>query len=95
MRKRNWSVEEKFAIVMEGLKGIKPVAQICRENKISQPQYYKWRDKFLESGKQGLNGHSQQNNSHQAEIERLQKIIGKQTVTIEILKKSEELMNGH
>ena len=41
--------EEKLAIVMEGLKEKRSVADICREHKISQTLYYRWRDKFLEA----------------------------------------------
>lgn len=92
MKPRKWSVEEKLAIVMEGLKERKPVAEICREHKISQALYYKWRDKFLESGKRGLSNGIPEENSYRAEIEKLQKIIGKQAIQIEILKKTEELM---
>jgi len=34
------------------------------------------------------------NNAYKAEIERLQKIIAKQAIQIEILKKTEELFGG-
>ncbi len=36
MKKRNWVVEEKLAIVLEGLKEKRSVAEICREHQISQ-----------------------------------------------------------
>jgi len=48
MKQRKWTAEEKFAIVMEGLKGQKTVSEICREHALSQTVYYKWRDAFLE-----------------------------------------------
>ncbi|HRD01773.1 MAG TPA: transposase, partial [Candidatus Saccharicenans sp.] len=32
MKLRKWSSEEKMAIVLEGLKGEKSVAEICREH---------------------------------------------------------------
>jgi len=50
MKQRKWTAEEKLAIVLEGLKEKRSVVDICREHKISQTLYYRWRDKFLESG---------------------------------------------
>ncbi len=94
MKLRKWTADEKLAIVMEGLKEKRPVAEICREHKISQTLYYRWRDKFLEAGKKGLVNGSSDENAYKAEIERLQKIIGKQAIQIEILKKTEELFGG-
>jgi transposase-like protein len=75
MKQRKWTVEEKLAIVLEGLKEKRSLAEICREHKISQTLYYKWRDKFLESGKRGLINGSYDDNHYRAEIERLQKIM--------------------
>ena len=48
MKQRKWTAEEKLALVLEGLKEKRSVADICREHKISQTLYYRWRDKFLE-----------------------------------------------
>lgn len=92
MKQRKWTAEEKLAIVLEGLKEKKSVAEICREHKISQTLFYRWRDKFLESGKKGLSSDSSDDNHYKAEIEKLQKIIGKQAIQIEILKKTEEFL---
>lgn len=94
MKRRNWSAEEKQAIVLEGLRGTRSVAEICREHQISQTLYYRWRDKFLEGARRGLENGSADEKAHRAEIERLQKIIGKQTIQIEILKKTQSLLKG-
>lgn len=80
MKQRKWTVEEKVAIVMEGLKERRSVADIGREHKISQTLYYRWRDKFLEGGRKGLVNGAGDDNIYKAEIERLQKIIGRQTI---------------
>ena len=40
MKPRKWLPEEKLAIVMEGLKEKKTVADICRTHQISQTLYY-------------------------------------------------------
>ncbi len=41
MKQRRWSADEKLAIVLEGLKGKRSVADICREHQISQTLYYR------------------------------------------------------
>lgn len=94
MKTRKWTADDKLAIVLEGISGNKSVAEICREHQIAQSLYYKWRDRFLEYGKKGLNNGNSSDSAYKAEIERLQKIIGKQTVHIEILKKTEELLSS-
>jgi len=73
--------------VLTGLKGKQSVAEICRQHQISQ--YYKWRDRFLKDDKNALayGDPSKKEALLKAEIERLQKIIGKQAVQIEVLKK--------
>ncbi|MFQ6105003.1 MAG: transposase [Candidatus Glassbacteria bacterium] len=50
MKSRKWKAEEKLAIVVEGMKGERPVTEICRDHGISQTQFYRWKDKFLEAG---------------------------------------------
>jgi len=93
MGRRKWTAEQKMSIVLQGIKGETSIAEICRNHGISQVQYYKWRDLFLEGAKKRLNGKSRSNgsNSYIAKIKELERIIGKQTVTIEILKKIQEL----
>ena len=54
MSYRKWSSSQKMAIVLEGIKTSITVAELCRKHGISQTQYYKWRDQFLEGAKQGL-----------------------------------------
>jgi transposase-like protein len=93
MKGRKWTAEEKLAIVLEGIKGIKPVAEICREHQIAQTQYYQWRDRFLEGGKRALmNGIPATEDALQCKIEKLERLIGQQAVAIELLKKTDELV---
>lgn len=84
------STEEKLAIVLEGIKGDISVSSICRKYGIAQSLYYKWRDKFFEGGKKALTTNSIINSqkTEQAKIEELEKVIGRQTVVIEVLKKT-------
>ncbi len=64
------------------------VADICREHQISQALHYRWRDRFLEAGQKGLSdGGGEDEKALQAQIEKLEKIIGHQTIAIEALRK--------
>ena len=88
MKSRKWTSEEEFFVVMQGLKGEKSVSEIYKENGLSKTMYYKWRDAFLEGGKKALeSGNKSYDRALEAEIEKLQKIIGKQASEIEVLRK--------
>ncbi|MDD5598962.1 MAG: transposase [Victivallaceae bacterium] len=49
MSRKKWTAQEKFQIVMAGLKD-RRIVEICNEYGISQGQYYKWRDVLLNDG---------------------------------------------
>lgn len=53
-RRKQWSAEEKFGVILQVLQGSKTVADVCREQEIAPTQFYRWRDTFLEAGQQGL-----------------------------------------
>lgn len=96
MKLRKRAPEEKMAIMVEEIKGQKSVAEICREHQISQTLFYRWRDRFLEAAQKGLTNGSGRDESEglRAQIEKLEKIIGRQTIAIEALKKTHELISG-
>ena len=50
MKRKQWTNEQKFKIVLEGLQGHISVAELCTRHEIHQSQYYQWRDKFLRDG---------------------------------------------
>ncbi len=95
-QKKNWTAEEKLAIVLDGFKG-RGVREICCEYGVSESQYYKWRDNALQSLKEGLKDKRRKgsNNGRPAEAERkrLLKIIGEQQLIIDIQKKFQKRFN--
>ena len=52
--RRKFSADEKIRIVLEGLRGEIPIAELCRREGLSASIYYKWSKEFLEAGKNGL-----------------------------------------
>jgi transposase len=92
MKRRKIDAETKMAAVLEGLRGESSIADICRKYQISESLYYRWRDKFLEAGSRAMasrNG-ADPEAAGKARIAELERIIGKQAVKIEILKKISE-----
>jgi len=90
------SIEEKLAIVLEGLKESANISELCRNHGISQTTYYNWRDKFYEGGKNALaaNGSGVQLSSEvdKAKIAELERVIGQQAVEIHVFKKKLKLL---
>ncbi len=94
MNKSKRSVEEKLSIVLEGLKDSTQVVELCRKYNVSQSQYYRWRDLFLESGKKALEmGRlSPAELQLQNKLQEYEQIIGKQAIEIQVLKKTANLL---
>ena len=89
MNRKKYDPETKVAIVLEGLKGNVSIAELCRKHQISEALYYRWRDKFLEGGRKAfLSPESDREKELEKKVEELEKIIGRQTIQIEILKKT-------
>ena len=86
MKRRKWDPKTKALIVLQGLKG-KPLSEICSEHRITQSQYYLWRDQFLEKMHLAFIEDDRKEKVLTRENAHLKRIIG--DLTIE-LKKTEE-----
>ncbi len=95
MKGRTWTAEETLASVLEGIKGTKPVAELCREHQIAQTPSDQWRDRFLEGGKRALtNGLPASEETRTRESEQRQRLIGQQAVVIELVKQPTSRSGG-
>jgi transposase-like protein len=94
-KRRNFSAQFKLETVLDGLRGEKTVAQICRERDISESLYYKWRDAFMERVTDIFVDQRGPQRDEQAErIAELERLAGKQALEIEILKKASSLLGS-
>lgn len=87
MKRRKWDAKTKTKIVLEGLAG-RSVAEICSRYKISQTQYYKWRETFLANAHHSF-GTKQQDSREQRLVQQndeLKAMVGELTME---LKKNE------
>ena len=94
-KRRNFSAQFKLEAVLDGLRGEKTVAQICRERDISESLYYKWRDAFFERATDIFaDQHGPQRDEQAERIAELERLAGKQALEIAILKKAGSLLES-
>jgi transposase-like protein len=76
---------------MEGLRGQKSIAQICRERDITEPLYYKWKQRFEERVLEIFADEREHKPAADGDVERiaeLERMVGRLTMEVEILKKA-------
>lgn len=92
---RTFTPDFKLDTVMEGFRGEKSIAQICRERKIKDTQYYKWRDTFLEQAANIFDTQNGDKNNHlEDRIAELERMLGQLTMENEILKKAKSWLDA-
>lgn len=88
MKNRKWDIETKMAVILEMLKQEQSVSQICKAHGVSEALAYKWREEALLAMQERLSGkQAHGNGTHQAERDRLLRVIGQQAYAIECQKK--------
>ncbi len=89
-----YSAEDKIRIILEGLRGDHPVAELCRREGVSANVYYNWLKEFMEAGKARLKGEETRGATRgevdhlQRENEALRQAVADLTVEVRALKKS-------
>lgn len=90
-KRRTFSAEFKLDTVIEGLRGEKSIAQICRDREITDSLYYKWRNQFYDQAVEIFTDErqaAQQSNELEERIADLERLVGRLTLENEILKKA-------
>ena len=96
-KRRTFAPEFKFEAVLDMLRGEKKVAQICRERAITELLLYKWRDAFFERAPIIFADQRDSRSANDSQTERmaeLERLVGRQTPEIEVLKKARNLLNS-
>lgn len=96
-KRRTFSPEFKLETVLEGIRGEKTVAQICRERGIRDTLYYKWRDAFKSRAPEIFVRASQQADQVsqlETRVADLERLAGKLALENEILKKATSWPDG-
>ena len=92
--RKRYSSEEKIRIVLAGLRGEDSIAELCRQEGISQGLYYSWSKEFLEAGRKRLAGDTarEANTGEVKDLRRqardLKEVVAEQALELRLLKKS-------
>lgn len=95
--RRSYSAQFKLEMVLEGLRGEKSVAQLCRERGIKDSLYYKWREQFM-SQAPGIfedKRNPSVNEGNSERIAELERMVGRLAVENDILKKASSIWEVH
>jgi transposase len=83
---RKFTAQQKLEIVLAGLRGDRPVKDVCREHEVAEALYYSWRDKLLQGGRTALAGRDERQGEKelQKRIRELERALGRKTYELEI-----------
>ena len=90
--RKQYSAEEKIRIVLDGLRGEVPIAELCRV--IAESLYYSWSKEFLEAGKRRLAGDTARSATTtevkdlKRQASELKEVFAEQAIELRLLKKS-------
>jgi transposase-like protein len=96
-QRRHFTPEFKLEVVLEGLRGEKSIAQLCRERDITDALYYSWRDQFLERAPSifAESGQQERSNAEQAaRMADLERMVGKLALENDVLKKAKSWLGA-
>jgi transposase len=94
-KRRTFTPEFKFEAVLDMVRGEKTLAQICRERDITESLLYTWRDAFFERAPALFADQRSNGSDPQAErIAELERLVGRQALELEVLKKARNLLTS-
>lgn len=89
--RRTFTSEFKAKVVLELISGQKSSAEICRQYGIGAPLLSTWKAVFLERIGQVFQG-DERSKSEKARIDELERLVGRQALEIEVLKKASSIL---
>lgn len=86
-KRRTFTPEFKFQVVMELLTGQKRPVELCREHQLHDSTLNRWVQQFRERGAEIFAPDGQGNSVDQARIAELERMVGRLTMELEAEKK--------
>ena len=91
--RRQFSSEFKSKLVLDVLSGRRTAADVCREYQLKDDMFSRWKAQFLANAPK-LFGHERLADPAEARIAKLERVIGRLTLELEVAKKAFRLVDG-
>jgi transposase-like protein len=94
-KRRIFDAQFKFETVLEALRSEKSAAQICRERDINENLLSRWKQEFVSKGPEVFEKNGQRADGEvAARVAELERLVGRQALELEILKKAGALLGS-
>jgi transposase-like protein len=93
-KRRTFTAEFKARVVLEVISGVKSAAEICREHSIKPQLLSRWKSEFLENAPKVFEPDGQRR-EERTRIRELERMLGQQTMELEIAKKASNILTAH
>jgi transposase len=92
-KRREFKPEFKAQVVLEELTGVKDKAEICREYRLRPQIFSRWREEFLDRASE-IFATERSRGDEQERIAELERMIGRLTMELEVVKKASTILNS-
>ncbi len=86
-KRRQWDNKTKAKIVLEVIGGVLSSAEACRKYELAESVLARWKREFVEQAHLVFGSDGSTGMAGEGEVEELQRMVGKQAVELEALKK--------
>lgn len=93
VRRRTFKPELKARLVLEVLTGARRAADICREQRLKPQVLSRWKAEFLERAPE-IFATERSRGDEQERIAELERLVGRQVLEIEVLKKASSILTS-
>ena len=93
-KRRTFTPEFKAQVVLEVISGSQSAAEVCRRYSLKSQLLSRWKAEFIENAARVFQS-DEQRSQEQARIAELERLLGRQTLELEILKKASRVLGSH
>ena len=93
-KRRKFNAAFKAEVVLTVVSGAKSQAEVCREHRLSPQLLGNWKRQFLENAAQAFEP-DQRRGEEEAQLAELERMVGKLTMQLEIVKKASRILKSH